>query len=137
VLRAAQRRRADLLAVFDNGGDTGHPDHQHATRAAVAATAHLDSGVLAWTVPEPVATALNTELGTDYRGRPAAEVDLTIAVDRNRQRRAIACHHSQSTDNPALRRRLELTGPTESLCWLRRPGDPGDPRGPGGNGRAR
>jgi LmbE family N-acetylglucosaminyl deacetylase len=131
VVTAARRRRADLLVVFDHGGVTGHPDHRHATCAAVAAAAHLDIGVLAWAVPEPVATALNTELGTAFRGRPAAEVDLTIAVDRDRQRRAIACHHSQSTDNSVLRRRLELTGPTESLRWLRRPGDPGAPRGPG------
>jgi LmbE family N-acetylglucosaminyl deacetylase len=137
VLAAAQRQPADLLVVFDRGGITGHLDHQHATRVAVAAAAHLDIGVLAWVVPEPVATALNAELGTDFRGRPAAEVDLTIAVDRDRQRRAIACHHSQSTDNPVLRKRLELTGPTESLRWLRRPGDPGDPRGPGETGQRR
>jgi LmbE family N-acetylglucosaminyl deacetylase len=137
VLAAAQRQRAELLVVFDHGGVTGHPDHQHATRAAVAAAAHLDIDVLAWAVPEPVATALNTELGTDFRGRPATEVDFTIAVDRDRQRQAIACHRSQSTDNPVLRRRLELTGPTESLRWLRRPGDAGDPRSPGEKGRGR
>jgi LmbE family N-acetylglucosaminyl deacetylase len=121
VLRAAQRQRADLLVVFDERGVTGHSDHEHATRAALAAAARLGIGVLGWAVPEPVATALNAELGTDFRGRPAAEVDLTIAVDRERQRRAIACHRSQSTDNPVLRRRLELTGPTESLRWLRQP----------------
>lgn len=122
VLTAALRQPADLLVVFDHGGVTGHPDHQHATRAAVAPAVQLDIGVLAWAVPRRVATALNTELGTDFRSRPAAEVDLTIAVDRDRQRRAIACHGSQSTDNPVLRRRLQHTGPTESLRWLRRPG---------------
>ena len=137
ALTAAQRQRAELLVVFDHGGITGHPDHQHATRAAVAAAARLDIRVLAWAVPEPVAAALNTELGTDFRGRPAAEIDFTIAVDRDRQRRAIACHRSQSTDNPVLRRRLQLTGPTESLRWLRRPGDPGDRQGPGESGQRR
>jgi LmbE family N-acetylglucosaminyl deacetylase len=137
VLTAAQRQRADLLVVFDHGGITGHPDHEHATRAAVVAAAHLDIGVLAWVLPETVATALNTELGTDFRGRPAAEIDFTIAVDRDSQRRAIACHRSQSTDHPVLRRRLQLTGPTESLRWLRRPGDPGDPHGPGETGQRR
>lgn len=122
VVAAARRQPADLVVVFDEGGVTGHPDHQHATRAALAAAAEVDIGVLAWTVREPVAAALNTELDTDFRGRSAAEIDLTIPVDRDRQRRAIACHGSQSTDNPVLRRRLELTGPTEPLRWLRRPG---------------
>jgi N-acetylglucosamine malate deacetylase 2 len=122
VVRVARRQGAELLVVFDDGGVTGHPDHQHATRVALAAAADLDVGVLAWAVPEPVAATLNAEHGTDFRGRSAAEIDLTIAVDRDRQRRAIACHHSQSTDNPVLRRRLQLTGPTEPLRWLRRPG---------------
>jgi LmbE family N-acetylglucosaminyl deacetylase len=122
VLTAAQRQPADLLVVFDHGGITRHPDHEHATRTALAAADHLGIGVLAWAVPARVATALNTELGTDFRGRPAVEIDLTIAVDRDRQRRAIACHRSQSTDNPVLRRRLQLTGPTESLRSLGRAG---------------
>jgi hypothetical protein len=78
--------------------------------------------VLAWAVPDPVAATLNAEHGTDFRGRSAAEIDLTIAVDRGRQLRAIGCHLSQSTDNPVLRRRLQLTGPTEPLRWLRHPG---------------
>ena len=121
VVAAARRQRSDLLVVFDDTGVTGHPDHQQATRAALDAAAHLDVPVLAWTVRQPVAAALNTELGTDFRGRCAAEIDLTITVNRARQRRAIACHRSQSTDNPVLRRRLELTGPTEPLRWLRRP----------------
>jgi N-acetylglucosamine malate deacetylase 2 len=121
VVAAARRQRSDLLVVFDDTGVTGHPDHQQATRAALTAAAHLDVPVLAWTVRQPVAAALNTELGTDFRGRCAVEIDLTISVDRKRQWRAIACHRSQSTDNPVLRRRLELTGPTEPLRWLRRP----------------
>jgi N-acetylglucosamine malate deacetylase 2 len=122
VVAAARRQRSDLLVVFDDSGVTGHPDHQQATRAAVTAGDHLDLPVLAWTVREPVAAALNTEFGTDFRGRGAVEIDLTITVDRDRQRRAIACHRSQSTDNSVLRHRLELTGTTEALRWLRRPG---------------
>ena len=121
VVAAARRQRSDLLVVFDDTGVTGHPDHQQATRAALTAAAHLDVPVLAWTVRQPVAAALNTELDTDFRGRCAVEIDLMISVDRKRQLRAIACHRSQSTDNPVLRRRLELTGPTEPLRWLRRP----------------
>ena len=68
-----------------------------------------------------MAAALNSELGTEFHGRCAVEIDLTILVDRERQRRAIACHRSPATDNPVRRRRLELTGPTEPLRWLRRP----------------
>ena len=120
VVTAARRQRSDLLVVFDDGGVTGHCDHQQATRAALAAADHLDISVLAWTVREPVATTLNAELGTDFGGRCAVEIDLTLAVERDRQRRAIACHRSQSTDNPVLWRRLELTGPSEPLRWLRR-----------------
>ena len=122
VVTAARRQGTDLLVVFDEGGVTGHPDHQRATDAALAAADRLDLGVLAWAVREPVAAALNAELGTGFQGRCAVEIDLTIAVERDRQRRAIACHRSQATDNPVLWRRLELTGPTEPLRWLRRPG---------------
>jgi N-acetylglucosamine malate deacetylase 2 len=121
VVAAAQRQDTELLVVFDEGGVTGHPDHGQATRAALAAADHLDVPVVAWTVRQPVAAALNAELGTAFRGRCAVEIDLTVPVDRDRQRRAIACHRSQSTDNPVLRRRLDLTGPTEPLRWLRRP----------------
>ncbi len=121
VVAAARRQRSELLVVFDDGGVTGHPDHQQATRAALAAAGHLDVGVLAWAVREPVAAALNAAFGADFRGRCAVEIDLTIAVDRDRQRRAIACHRSQATDNPVLWRRLELTGSTEPLRWLRVP----------------
>jgi LmbE family N-acetylglucosaminyl deacetylase len=121
VVAAARRQRSDVLVVFDEGGVTGHSDHRQATRAAIAAADRLDVGVLAWAVREPVAATLNAELGTRFRGRCAVEIDLTVTVDRERQRRAMACHRSQSTDNPVLRRRLELTGPTEPLRWLRRP----------------
>lgn len=120
VVAAARRQRSELLVVFDEGGVTGHPDHRQATRAALAAADELDLGVLAWAVREPVAATLNAELGTDFRGRCAVEVDLTIAVDRERQRRANACHRSQASDNPVLRRRLQLSGATEALRWLRR-----------------
>lgn len=121
VVRAARERGPDLLVVFDAGGVTGHGDHRQATGAALAAAARLDIGVLAWVVPAAVAASLNAELGTAFRGRTPAEIDLTVAVDRQRQLRAIACHRSQATDNPVLRRRLELTGPAEPLRWLRRP----------------
>lgn len=121
VVAAARRQASGLLVVFDEGGVSGHPDHQQATRAALAAADYLDLAVLAWAVRAPVAAALNAELGTQFQGRCAVEIDLTIPVDRDRQRRAIASHRSQSTNNPVLRRRLALTGPTEPLRWLRPP----------------
>ena len=78
VVNAAERLGAELLIVFDDGGVTGHPDHQQATRAALAAAAHLDIGVLAWVVPASVADRLNAGLGTAFEGRSPTEIDMTI-----------------------------------------------------------
>ena len=110
---------ADLLLVFDEGGVTGHPDHCRATEAALAGAPGLP--VLAWTLPRRVADSLNAELGTTFIGRADEEVDVVLRTDRAGQHRAIACHISQSADNPVLRRRLELLGNEESLRWLRNP----------------
>jgi LmbE family N-acetylglucosaminyl deacetylase len=90
-----------------------HPDDESFGLGAVLA-ALVDRG-------EPVAARLQAELGAHFRGRCAVDIDLTIPVARDRQRRAIACHRSQSTGNPVLWCRLELCGPIESLRWLRRP----------------
>lgn len=120
VHQAAQRSRAEALLVFDEGGITGHPDHRAATAAAMAAAQRDDLTVLAWTIPRHVAATLNTELATTFVGRPGAEVDLTLTVDRAAQLEAIACHHSQSAHNPTLWRRLQLLGDVEHLRYLRR-----------------
>jgi LmbE family N-acetylglucosaminyl deacetylase len=119
VTEVATRVGADLLVVFDDGGITGHPDHVCATRAALEATPALP--VLAWALAERVADALAAEFGAGFVGRPGAEIDIALSVDRSRQHRAIRCHASQSEQNPVLDRRLELAGDTESLRWLRRP----------------
>jgi N-acetylglucosamine malate deacetylase 2 len=108
----------DCLLTFDEGGITGHPDHQRATEAALAAGDHLGVPVLAWCLPTSIAAALNDEFGTAFVGREPHEIDLEIEVDRTLQHEAISCHASQSTDNPVLRRRLTLQGITESLRWL-------------------
>jgi LmbE family N-acetylglucosaminyl deacetylase len=121
VADAAHAVRADLLVGFDEGGVTGHPDHEAATAAARRAAAALLVPVLAWTLPEDVASALNTEFGTRFVGRPSSEIDLVVRVERDLQRQAIACHESQSRDNPVLWRRLELLGDREHLRWLWRP----------------
>ena len=115
------RGPAEVLLVFDEGGITGHPDHCAATAAALLAARRREIPVLAWAVLDIVASTLNAEHGTSFLGRTDAEVDLVIAVDRHRQRQAIACHASQSVDNPVLWRRLQLLGASESLRWLRPP----------------
>ncbi len=112
---------AELLLVFDVGGITGHPDHVRATEVALIFAAERRLPVLGWAVPQGVAVRLNAELGTGFVGRAPEELDFSLAVDRDRQKTAIACHASQSGDNPVLWRRLELLGASEHLRWLLRP----------------
>jgi len=80
--------------------------------------------VVAWVLPSAVALALNSEFGTSFVGRDDSEIDATVRVDRDRQRRAIACHPSQATGNAVLRRRLELLGDSEHLRVLRKARQP-------------
>jgi hypothetical protein len=61
---------------------------------------------LEWGVRTDVAAALNDEFGTSFVGLDGEDLE----VDRDAQRQAIACHCSQSFDNPVLHRRLELQG---------------------------
>lgn len=122
VSKEVERCGARTLLVFDEGGVTGHADHCRATEAALAAADRDDDlTVLAWTIPDSTARVLNEEFGALFVGRPARRIDLVIAADRPLQAAAIACHASQSADNPVLRRRLELLGPTEHLRLLRTP----------------
>lgn len=116
-----KRSHADMLLVFDEGGITGHPDHKRATEAAIAAAGE-DLPVVAWAIPEDVAAVLNLEFSAAFCGRSSTELDVRLPVDRATQRRAIACHVSQATDNPVLWRRLELLGDTEWLRILNRHG---------------
>ncbi len=112
--------RSELLVVFDEGGITGHPDHRRATEAAVLAATRHHLPVLAWVLSELVAAQLNAEHGTAFVGRAGSEIDIVVGVDREPQLAAIACHASQSGDNPVLWRRLELSGDREHLRWLTR-----------------
>lgn len=118
VERLAHDVDADVLLVFDHGGITGHPDHQQATDAALTAAASLELAVLAWVLPSTVTASLNREFGTSFVGRDGHEVDITITVDRTRQREAIGRHRSQSTNNPVLWRRLDLLASREHLRHL-------------------
>jgi LmbE family N-acetylglucosaminyl deacetylase len=118
VVRVARLVDAAALLVFDTGGVTGHPDHQHATDAALRAAVRLGCPVLAWAIPDKVAQLLNDEFHTTFAGRRDDELDIAVSVDRARQVEAIRCHRSQSTDNPVLWRRLDLLGPMEHLRYL-------------------
>jgi LmbE family N-acetylglucosaminyl deacetylase len=118
VQQFATSHAIDGLIVFDDGGITGHPDHQAATDAAIAAARQLHVPVLAWVLPVRVAVTLNEEFGAGFVGREQSEIDLELTVDRRCQLAAIACHASQSMENSVLWRRMELTGPTEALRWL-------------------
>jgi LmbE family N-acetylglucosaminyl deacetylase len=119
VEHAASGVAADLLLVFDQGGITGHPDHIQATEAALVAGQRVDLPVLAWAVPRLVAVQLNTEFGTAFEGRPDSQIDHWVPVDRTRQLAAIARHRTQSSANPVLWRRLDLTGHNEAVRLLR------------------
>lgn len=113
---------ADLLLTFDEGGITGHPDHERATEVALVVAGELGIPVVAWAIPGDVAATLARELGITVVGRDVArELDVVLDVDRACQRRAIACHGSQLADNPVPRRRIELQGDREHLRWLSRP----------------
>ncbi len=72
-----------------------------------------------WVIPHTVAAALNREFGTTFVGRDPDQADIVLAVDRAAQVDAIDCHRSQATDNPVLRRRLELMADQERLRTLR------------------
>lgn len=106
----------DWLLVFDDGGITGHPDHQAATDAALEAAAVLDLPVVAWAIPKAVATALNDEFGTCFIGRDKRDCQFALEVSRVTQLEAIDSHASQATNNPVMRRRLELQ---HNIEWLR------------------
>ncbi len=124
VAGAARDAGADGLLVFDDSGVTGHPDHIAATASAVRVGAALNVGVLAWTLSGSVAAQLRIETGVPFHGEPEDAVDISVVVDRTRQRVAIACHPSQAVPGSVLWRRLELQGDVELLRWLNHPSTP-------------
>ena len=127
VLRTIAAEHPSHLLVFDPDGITGHPDHRHATQAALTAAGATGLPVLAWGLPRSIAQRLNADLNTAFTGRDPAELDITLTVSRQRQWRAIARHRSQSADNPVLHRRLELLGDREYLRLIRPPTQKGNP----------
>jgi N-acetylglucosamine malate deacetylase 2 len=111
---------ADGVIVFDRSGVTGHPDHAAATAAALRVAARVGLPALEWTLPQAVAATLNAELGANFTGHPTWQIDLAVAVDRAKQRAAIAAHASQATPDSPVWRRLDLLGDREFLRLLSR-----------------
>ena len=109
--------RTDGIVAFDRDGVTGHPDHRRTTEAAVAFGSRVGLPVLGWALPQAVASALNAELDAAFSGYSRSAIDLSVRVDRERQRSAIALHRSQALPGQALWRRLELSGAYEHARW--------------------
>lgn len=122
ILDVAALIHPDGLITFDASGVTGHPDHQCATAVATQVAATLGIAALGWTVPNSVAEVLNAEFGSQFAGHGPSDIDLSITVDRARQRRAIDLHPSQAVPGSVLWRRLDLLADREYLRWLYRPG---------------
>ncbi|GAB2888136.1 PIG-L family deacetylase [Myroides odoratimimus subsp. xuanwuensis] len=119
VVTTARDVAADGLLGFDLTGVTGHPDHAHATAAALRAAETLDLPVLGWTVPDTVAARLREEYGAPFDGHAASDIDLVVTVDRVLQLQAVECHPSQAVPGSVLWRRIELLDDKEHLRWLR------------------
>lgn len=120
VAAVAAAQLPDGLLVFDpEGGVSGHPDHRAASLAALEVAQERALPVLGWALPTHVAATLNAEFGASFAGH--SDLDLTIRVDRDRQRTAVDAHASQAVPGSVLWRRLELLGDDEHLRWLSGP----------------
>lgn len=121
VLEMVDRTGAEGLLVFDPSGVTGHPDHVHATTVAARAGERRGLGVLAWTLPNPVPSQLESEFGACFSGHDPEQVDVVLTVSRDRQLEAVTRHPSQAVPGSVLWRRLELLGDHEHLRWVGSP----------------
>lgn len=116
IERAIEAEAPDGLLVFAvEGGVTGHPDHEAASRAAIAVAAGRGLPVLEWGLPEGVAAVLRDEFGGGFTGHGDGGLPIVVDVDRNRQIAAAHLHVSQAVPGSVLWRRLELLGESEHL----------------------
>jgi hypothetical protein len=74
--------------------------------------------VLAWALPTTIADRLRAETGQPFTGQPPHRLDLSVRVDRTRQRRAALAHASQISPSAVVWRRWQLQGDCEHLRWL-------------------
>ncbi len=121
VLELVDLIGAEGLLAFDPSGVTGHPDHVRATAVAARAGERRGLGVLAWTLPNPVPSQLESEFGACFTGHDPEQVDVVLSVTRERQLEAVTRHPSQAVPGSVLWRRLELLGDHEHLRWVRPP----------------
>ncbi|MFN8106344.1 MAG: PIG-L deacetylase family protein [Nocardioidaceae bacterium] len=121
IKAAIALHQPDGLLVFESQGVNRHPDHAAATARAMTAVAGTTIPVLAWTVTKAIARQLNAEVGSIMHGDLPEDIDFTITVSREKQRRAIEAHVSQLVPGGLLFRRLELLQDKESLRWLQAP----------------
>jgi LmbE family N-acetylglucosaminyl deacetylase len=121
VLDLVDETGAEGLLAFDPSGVTGHPDHVRATAVAARAGERRGLGVLAWTLPNPVPSQLESEFGACFTGHDPDQVDVVLPVSRERQLEAVTRHPSQAVPGSVLWRRLELLGDHEHLRWVRSP----------------
>ena len=113
---AIETTRPDGLLVFAvEGGVTGHPDHEAASRAALAVAADRALPVVEWGLPEAVAATLRDEFGGAFVGHADEALPIVVAVDRSRQVSAAHLHVSQAVPGSVLWRRLELLADREHL----------------------
>lgn len=116
IERAIDATAPDGLLVFAvEGGVTGHPDHEAASRAAIAVAAGRGLRVLEWGLPEEVAGALRSEFGGGFTGHDEGSLPIVVEVDRTRQVAAAHLHVTQAVPGSVLWRRLELLGDREHL----------------------
>jgi len=117
---AVDTARPDGLLVFAvEGGVTGHPDHEAASRAALTVAADRGLPVLEWGLPEEVAAVLRGEFGAGFTGHAEDALPIVIDVDRARQIQAAHLHVTQAIPGSVLWRRLELLGTREHLRLTR------------------
>ena len=112
---------ATVVVTFEPGGVTGHPDHQAASAAGLRSASRHGLLLAEWGLAPAVAAGLREEFGVPFTALDGDGV-VEFSVDRSIQRAAIDCHASQATDNPVLKRRLELQQDRERLRLSRRAG---------------
>lgn len=125
IAAACDELHPDGLLIFaPDGGITGHPDHEAASRAALAVAAERGLPVLAWGLPLEVTDALNQEFGAGFTGHAPERFAVGVRVDRARQMVAVHDHASQAVPGSVLWRRLELQGDREFLLLYPAPTSP-------------
>ncbi len=118
-LQIMRKWRPDVVLAYDPMGVTCHPDHVAVGESVLRVWGRAPNppALLFWTIPYHVAAAMGDALAECYAGRPATElIPVDVGPFRERQRRAVAAHASQSCDlSPQFTLRLELCGTFDYL----------------------